>query len=183
MESGFVSWWCCAGPICAVVASRMKFTEEELELSSSVDLLAVCEVGVRGVGDGVLSSFLRFALERRVKREVLGFVFVGLVVSLGFLLTTLRAGGVSDSASWASLFSISRLPSPLSLGVTAASEWSFKVSLPILPTVESERSSFLLCERVKRRRWPCGLSCSFSPGSARAGSALLLRGRERSAEA
>lgn len=110
-----------AGPVWAMLEeSRVNSTgeeeeEEELEMEL-VELLGVSAVlwdlGRAGLfeagGERVSSSFFfRSAVKWRVRRETLGLDFVGVVGSLGFFLTTLRAGGVSDSALWTSLSSLS----------------------------------------------------------------------------
>jgi hypothetical protein len=98
--------------------SRMNSTEEEEELELELELgdllgfsavlLVVGRTGLFEAGERVSSSFFfRSAVKWRVKRETLGLDFVGVVGSLGFFLTTLRAGGVSDSALWALLSSLS----------------------------------------------------------------------------
>ena len=105
-----------AGPTCAMLEeSRMNPTEDEeleelageLGLSglSGLESSAVGRVGLCGARDMVSSSyFFRSAVRWRVKRETLGLDFVGVDgPPLGFFLTTLRAGGVSESAFWASL--------------------------------------------------------------------------------
>lgn len=136
------------------------FTEEVEELELEVvfrglglSAAAGGGVGVLGVGDGVSASFfLRSVVEWRVKREILGLVFVGVDWSLGFFFRPGRAGKVSDSALGEFLLSLSLFLCPSASTATAASDLAVKDSLPMSPTVESERSSFLPCQRVRRRR-------------------------------